>query len=53
MTGGGFGGCVIGLMEPAQARAASLAVAAAYAGRDYPEPVGFSVTAAAGAHRLD
>jgi galactokinase len=52
MTGGGFGGCVIGLMEPAQARAAALAVVAAYAGRDYPEPVSFSVTAAAGAHRL-
>ncbi|HEY0168053.1 MAG TPA: galactokinase [Jatrophihabitans sp.] len=53
MTGGGFGGCVIGLMEPAQARAASLAVVAAFAGRDYPEPVSFTVTAAVGAHRLD
>jgi galactokinase len=52
MTGGGFGGCVIGLMEPAQARAAALAVVAAYAGRDYPEPVSFSVTAGAGAQRL-
>lgn len=53
MTGGGFGGCVIGLMEPAQARAAALAVVAAYAGRDYVEPVSFTVTAADGAHRLD
>jgi hypothetical protein len=39
-------------MEPAQARAASLAVVAAFAGRDYLEPVSFTVTAAAGAHRL-
>ncbi|HEX8081924.1 MAG TPA: galactokinase [Jatrophihabitans sp.] len=53
MTGGGFGGCVIGLMEPAQARAAALAVVAAYAGRDYVEPVSFTVTAVDGAHRLD
>ena len=53
MTGGGFGGCVIGLMEPAQARAAALAVVAAYAGRDYKEPVSFSVRAADGVHRLD
>ncbi|MDQ1721634.1 MAG: galactokinase, partial [Pseudonocardiales bacterium] len=52
MTGGGFGGCVIGLMEPAQARAAALAVVAAYSGRGYLEPVSFSVTAQAGAHRL-
>jgi galactokinase len=52
MTGGGFGGCVIGLMEPAQARAAALAVVAAFAGRDYLEPVSFPVTAADGAHRL-
>jgi len=52
MTGGGFGGCVIGLMEPAQARAAALAVSAAYAGRDYIAPVSFGVTAADGVHRL-
>jgi galactokinase len=52
MTGGGFGGCVIALMEPAQARAGALAVQAAYAGRDYLEPVSFTVTAADGAHRL-
>ncbi|HST49711.1 galactokinase [Jatrophihabitans sp.] len=52
MTGGGFGGCVIALMEPAQARAGALAVQAAFAGRGYAEPVGFPVTAAAGVHRL-
>jgi galactokinase len=52
MTGGGFGGCVIALMEPAQARAAAIAVAAAFSGRNYREPVSFTVTAAAGTHRL-
>jgi len=52
MTGGGFGGCVIGLMDPAQARAGALAVLAAYHGRGYAEPASFTVTAADGAHRL-
>ncbi len=52
MTGGGFGGCVIALMEPSQARAAASAVAAAFAGRDYVAPVHFTVTAAAGTHPL-
>lgn len=53
MTGGGFGGCVIGLMEPAQARAAAIAVEGAFAGRNYTLPVSFSVTAAQGTHRLN
>ena len=53
MTGGGFGGCVIALMDPAQARAGTLAVQAAFAGRGYAEPVGFAVTATAGVHPLD
>ncbi len=52
MTGGGFGGCVIALMEPAQARAGALAVSAAFAGRGYRTPVSFTVTAADGAHPL-
>jgi galactokinase len=52
MTGGGFGGCVIALMDPAQARAGALAVQAAYAGRGYTEPASFTVTPADGAHRL-
>jgi galactokinase len=52
MTGGGFGGCVIALMDPAQARAGALAVQAAYAGRSYTEPANFTVTPADGAHRL-
>ncbi len=53
MTGGGFGGCVIALMDPAQARAGTVAVQAAFHGRGYAAPVGFAVTAAAGVHRLD
>jgi galactokinase len=52
MTGGGFGGCVIALMQPSQARAAASAVAAAFAGRNYLAPVNFTVTAARGVHRL-
>lgn len=52
MTGGGFGGCVIALMEPARARAGAIAVEAAFAGRDYTLPVSFSVTAAQGTHKL-
>ena len=52
MTGGGFGGCVIGLFEPAQARAAVIGIDGAFAGRGYRAPSSFTVTAAAGAHSL-
>lgn len=52
MTGGGFGGCVIGLLDPPQARAAAIAIEAAFSGRDYAAPRSFAVTASAGAHRL-
>jgi galactokinase len=49
ITGGGFGGCAIGLMDPAQARAAAVAVAAAYSGLGYPAPHCFTVRAESGA----
>lgn len=52
ITGGGFGGCAIGLLTPDQTGAAALAVTAAYSGRGYRAPVSFTVTPAAGAHRL-
>ena len=43
MTGGGFGGCVIGLFEPRQARAAVVALDGAFGGRGYRPPVSFTV----------
>jgi len=52
MTGGGFGGCVIGLFEPRQARAAVVALDGAFGGRGYQPPASFTVTPAAGLHRL-
>jgi galactokinase len=48
MTGGGFGGCVIGLFEPEQARAARVGIDGAFAGRGYRAPISFEVSAAAG-----
>jgi galactokinase len=53
ITGGGFGGCAIGLMEPAQARAAVIAVDGAFAGRGYAAPVSFTVTPSQGSHPVD
>jgi galactokinase len=52
MTGGGFGGCVIGLFEPRQARAAAVAIDGAFAGRRYTAPVSFEVRPADGLHEL-
>jgi galactokinase len=52
ITGGGFGGCAIGLMEPAQARAAAIGVEGAFAGRGYRAPSSFTVTPGPGTHRL-
>lgn len=48
MTGGGFGGCVIGLFEPRQARAAAVAIDGAFAGRRYSAPASFEVHPADG-----
>lgn len=52
MTGGGFGGCVIGLFEPRQARAAVVALDGAFGGRGYHPPVSFTVLPGDGLHRL-
>jgi galactokinase len=52
MTGGGFGGCVLALVEADQADPVLAAVAAAYAAAGYRAPAGFVAAAADGAHRL-
>ena len=52
MTGGGFGGCVIGLFEPRQARAAVVGLDGAFGGRGYAAPVSFQVSPADGLHEL-
>ena len=52
ITGGGFGGCAIGLIEPDRASDAAAAVAAAYAGRGYRAPSSFSATPGPGTHRI-
>ncbi|SDF09086.1 galactokinase [Pseudonocardia oroxyli] len=49
MTGGGFGGCVIGLVEAADVDRVSGAVAAAYAERGWTAPVAFTAVASGGA----
>ncbi|WP_037573487.1 galactokinase [Phaeacidiphilus oryzae] len=52
-TGGGFGGCVVVLVEEAGAEAVTDAVAAAFAERGLPAPRAFSAKPSAGARRLD
>ncbi|RAG85280.1 galactokinase [Streptacidiphilus pinicola] len=52
-TGGGFGGCVIVLTEPAQVPGITAAVTAAYAAQDgWNAPAFFTATPAPGARRL-
>nr|WP_229705701.1 galactokinase [Micromonospora sonchi] len=53
MTGGGFGGCVLALVEAAQADQVAAAVTAAYADRAFTPPTHTTVTPAPGATRLD
>ncbi|MFI7076095.1 galactokinase [Micromonospora sp. NPDC049903] len=53
MTGGGFGGCVLALVEADRAVEVGDAVAAAYAARGYATPTRFTVLPSAGATRLD
>ncbi|WP_367129568.1 galactokinase [Saccharothrix sp. HUAS TT1] len=53
MTGGGFGGCVIALVEEAGADACAAAVRAAFAERGFAAPDCWTATAAAGARRVD
>jgi galactokinase len=50
ITGGGFGGCVIALVDADAADAVAAAVAVAYAGRGFTRPAAFVATAGPGAH---
>jgi galactokinase len=52
MTGGGFGGCVIALVEPDRVDDAARAVVDAYQSQGYRAPTQFTVRPAAGAHRV-
>ena len=52
MTGGGFGGSVLAIVEAEQTIAVCDAVETAYAKAGYPPPGPFTATASAGAHRL-
>jgi galactokinase len=51
MTGGGFGGCAIGLIDPARAGDAEAAVRREYSVRGFREPQAFTVRPAGGARR--
>ncbi|MEV4758086.1 galactokinase [Micromonospora sp. NPDC049559] len=53
MTGGGFGGCVLALVDASAADAVAAAVADAYAARGFAAPLSFTVTPGPGATRLD
>ncbi|WP_433531403.1 galactokinase [Micromonospora sp. CA-263727] len=53
MTGGGFGGCVLALVEADQAATVAAAVTTAYAERAFTAPTHTTVTPATGATRLD
>jgi len=52
MTGGGFGGCVIALVDADATEAVADAVAKAYATNGYGPPVSFVATPSAGAGRV-
>ncbi len=52
MTGGGFGGSVIALVDNADVDKVVAATRNAYANAGFDQPVTFTVTAEAGAHRL-
>ncbi|WP_158843534.1 galactokinase [Saccharothrix deserti] len=53
MTGGGFGGCVIALVEESAVEACTTAVHTAFAERGFTTPDCWTATAAAGARRAD
>jgi galactokinase len=53
MTGGGFGGCVIGLLPAGVADAAADRVVTAFAAKGFGAPMTFRGTPSAGAHRVD
>jgi galactokinase len=52
ITGGGFGGCVIALIESAEAAAAVAAVEASYERNGFDPPTAFAAVASDGARRL-
>lgn len=52
MTGGGFGGCVLALVDAERVDPVLRAVRAAYAAADFRPPAAFVATAAEGARRL-
>ncbi|GAA2189202.1 galactokinase [Micromonospora lupini] len=52
MTGGGFGGCVLALVETGRVEAVAAAVTAAYAERDFTAPTTVPVLPSPGATRL-
>ncbi|MEV0713550.1 galactokinase [Asanoa sp. NPDC050611] len=53
MTGGGFGGCVLALVDAAETERVAAAVAAAYAERGFTAPVWFAARPGAGAERIE
>jgi galactokinase len=53
MTGGGFGGCVLALVDAERADAVAAAVTAAYAERGFAAPGHVTVLPGPGATRLD
>jgi len=52
MTGGGFGGCVLALIDADRAAGTTAAVEAAYAGRSFTPPTSWIATAGPGATKL-
>jgi galactokinase len=52
MTGGGFGGCVLALVDADAANRVTAAVAAAFAGRGFTAPTAFVAVPSPGATRL-
>lgn len=52
ITGGGFGGCAIGLLDEDAAAAAARAIEVAYADRGYAPPSAFLAQPSDGTHRL-
>jgi galactokinase len=52
MTGGGFGGCIIALVDADRVQQVEDAVAGAFAERGFTAPAAFPAVPSAGAHRL-
>jgi galactokinase len=53
MTGGGFGGCVLALVDAASIETVAAAVATAYAERGFTAPAWFAARPGAGAERIE